>query len=229
MIIMADLLPNRKRGGPRCKSYVGEQGRAPIHGVYGAVTPQTPGKNRARSPWCLTIWTSTHVDCVLERSVPDLPEKSWNRPGRATSRDLTSAGKLALPSKGFRRFFVWGSGCGGHAPMVPGRSQLIAKEVLYIVFSTTADHFTVVSPNSPLSSELKIVDFHSWRPVGGNGVDSKEMHVLLHFGRGFTYEIRVFCSSAMFTICHGWEQEIWKFRPSRRDPDRRTRAQRARK
>eukprot|EP00661_Eupelagonemidae_sp_cell13_P024991 gene24991-biopygen14997 len=52
----------------------------------------------------------------------------------------------------------------------------------------------------------------------------------LHFGRGITYKIRVLAVFALFAFfCHGWEQDTWELRPSRRDPDRRTRALRARK
>eukprot|EP00661_Eupelagonemidae_sp_cell13_P010450 gene10450-biopygen7764 len=49
---------------------------------------------------------------------------------------------------------------------------------------------------------------HSWRPVGGNGVQAL---------------------FALFAFCHGWEQETRESRPSRGDPDRRARTLRARK
>eukprot|EP00661_Eupelagonemidae_sp_cell13_P016986 gene16986-biopygen9829 len=65
---------------------------------------------------------------------------------------------------------------------------------------------TTVSGHSPVPS---------WRKRGPGTWIQKEctFYFFWHFDRGITYKIRVFGSFAIFTICHGWEQEPWESRP----------------
>eukprot|EP00661_Eupelagonemidae_sp_cell13_P008114 gene8114-biopygen15139 len=66
--------------------------------------------------------------------------------------------------------------------------------------------------------------------TGSRHVDSKAIRVFCGIlVVGSRTKSVFFLAFRTFAIWHGWEQETCEFRPSRRDPNRRTRALRARK